>query len=95
LRNGLVPWAPIATGNIISAVVCIAVMVFVANLRGDVPQLTATLKLYANPLNLFVGTGSLVLLLGSFAVRKPSGAAPPTTEPCVEPAATDNEVSNG
>jgi hypothetical protein len=95
LRNGLVSWAPIATGNVISAVVCIAVMVFAASLRDDVPHLCANLRNYEVPMNVSAAVGSLVLLVGSFAITNSSGSPRPTTEQSVGRGPADNADLSG
>jgi hypothetical protein len=89
LRHGVVPWAPITWGNIISALTCIAVMVIAATLRDAAPQLSADLREHETAMNVSVAVASLLLLVGSFAARAPQHGPQLTTEQshALEPAA--------
>ena len=71
LGHGIVPWTPIAWGNIISALSCIAVMLVAATLRDAAPQLSADLREHETAMNVGVAIASLLLLVGSFAAQAP------------------------
>ena len=73
------PWAPVAWGNIISAVTCVVVMVVAATLRGSVRQLCAVLRRHETVMNVGVAISSLFLLIGAFAARTPLSTLPVTT----------------
>jgi hypothetical protein len=95
LRHGSVPWAPLTWGNIISALTCIAVMVFAAVLRDAAPHLSADLREHETAMNVGVVIASLLLLVGSFAAQSPQHGPQVITEQshALEPAAGPD--SNG
>lgn len=80
LRHGVVPWAPMIWGNIISALTCIAVMVITATLRDAAPRLSANLRELETAMTAGVAIASLLLLVGSFAATTPQHGPQLTTE---------------
>jgi hypothetical protein len=89
LRPAGVARAPIAWGNMLSAVTCIAVMVGAGLSRDAAPQLSVSLRQYETAMNIGVGVASLLLLVGSFVVQPPHHAASSTSDasPAIEPVA--------
>ena len=80
LRDGVVSWALMTWGNIISALSCITVMLIAATLRDAAPRLSVDLRQYETAMNEGVAIASLLLLLGSFASRVPQHGQGLTTE---------------
>jgi hypothetical protein len=95
LENRPVPWAPIAIGNVVSALTCIVVLVIVVNLRDALPQLCVRLREYEGAMNLVVAAASLALLVGSFAAKSPSATPQETTEPSPAPEPAASPVADG
>jgi|LakMenEpi03Aug12_release.lakeMendotaPanAssembly.Ray.scaffolds.fasta_scaffold845785_1 hypothetical protein len=81
LIHARVPWAPVAVANVVSSLVCIAVLVAASTLRESNRSLAAELRPYEMPGNLVVAACSLVLFVGSFAARAPSAGAQTPAEP--------------
>lgn len=91
LKPGVVPWAPMAWGNIISALSCLAVMMMASTLRDAAPRFSANLREHEIALTAFAAIAGLSLLLGSFAAQSPQLAPQPIAarsdapEPAVGP----------
>lgn len=71
LNPSRVPWLPIATANVISAVSCIAVLVLAVNLRNMNRRWAMELEPFEGLLTVIAAVFSLVLLVGSFFVSAP------------------------
>lgn len=82
LSPTIVPWTPIVVANIISALLCVTVLLVTEFVRGRNPYLEFQLRPYEMPTTVAVVASSLALFFGSFFVPAPSAGTQRRTERC-------------